>query len=1222
MNWYSYKRGVFKRLCILMGFCMIFTMATVLFDNGLLNVNLNVYAASDVTLFTDSFDGTLSNWSVTTGTWAIETGELSQSEAAADRQILVNQSFVQERVRIQTGIKFIDATGSAEILFRKAAGLNHNSVRLDKANNKVTVWLNGASYSLNYTLSTGVWYTVKVELNGTNIKFYVNNVLQIERDDNPLSPTGDKIGLATSGGHAHFDNFSIEKINNWDRTWNTLLSTSKIEKKGRDRLNVGKYEYPYIGLGGTTMFVGPYGFTIPDAPYKDMTYNNIRHEPMLLYDYWWDGTTQIAPFSLQGGYGASIDPGGITGDNFSQSLDIATGILTTNLNLVADGNTFDTTRTQFINPDGVLVIKISDNGPNKQFKLKIGNTDATRFSLRYGPISNGLVANISYGSPTKYACIAVKCSGDQVLVDTVNGVITCTTGTNPAYFYIAPASSLNEAYPSTGADSRCTTAFSNGYTTNYNNTTAWWSTYYSKSNVDIPDLGTAKWYARSLYYNAVAIAGSRVPPGCYATNPAGFFGDVCPEFDIVFSHLAMLYSNHTDVSKKLTDWIEQVQPNVETLASNPYYGYPAGTAKYAWLMGYDGTPVQDPSLEKGWKNDYPGANIAWMELSQALWTNGDLTKPKDILKKQTYAQVFHQQYYSDIQGYAHNGVWSPIPGNPNYYLPGDFLQNIGAYWSIKKCQEYGVSTTTWDNMLNSIYIPWIYNPRFGANTMINAIWGAPASVGGPQLQPFYWLNMYDELDVRSKPNLQSVIESGNLDYNFNKGWASAVASKLHLSTYANDLLRQMLDTGSTLYDDNNFVECKADPEDYKKSLELGAHGAFVIGIDQMLLNGDSNTTLKVFPAIPSEWETLGASFTNLRTNGGILVTANYSPSQTAVTLQNTGTASVTRDVLIRVPAGIISATDQGGLAVQGIVEGNFAKVSVTLAGGASRMITIIPATGSALPGTFNCEFPQNNAFGIANSSPTFGWGSSNGAASYTLTISQNADLSSPVFNQNVGNTTMYKTNLNLQSGIKYYWKVRATNANGNTDDSGGTFYFTTAGRTESDFFSGNFLDTGKWAVTGSCSVVNDQLKIAIPANGNDDASKILLTPGVSDYSLTAKIDFKPATNYLQAGIIVWQDSTHYVKLSRVYNNGNKYEFGGTSLSGGTTVTDPVTGSTAYIKLIKSGNTYTAFYSSDATTWTQIGGNGNAVLSSHKIGICGSSWSSATGTALIDWLYVK
>lgn len=81
-----------------------------------------------------------------------------------------------------------------------------------------------------------------------------------------------------------------------------------------------------------------------------------------------------------------------------------------------------------------------------------------------------------------------------------------------------------------------------------------------------------------------------------------------------------------------------------------------------------------------------------------------------------------------------------------------------------------------------------------------------------------------------------------------------------------------------------------------------------------------------------------------------------------------------------------------------------------------------------------------------------------------------------------------------------------------------------------------------------------------------------------------------------------------------------FEFEDPSVSGGSLVTDNISGDTVYLKMIKYGNNFTAFYSSVNTNWTQIGGTATAVLTSLKVGLFGSSWSSAAATAKADWFF--
>jgi len=315
-----------------------------------------VLASTDETLLNEDFSGTLEGWTVQSGDWSIVSGVLHQSSTGADHQIYANKAFEQDQLRIEADIRFLDSNGSAELLIRRTEGDSHNSVRLDIQNGKAVMWINGYAYRSAFALAVNTWYTVKAEVNGSNLVFFINNEKIMERSD--LDVEGAIFGLATSGGQAEFDNIRIVEFNTWDRSWSTLLENSDIVKSGADRLNHPFYEYPYIGLGGTTLFAGPTGFTLPDAPNKPTTYDNISHVPALLYDYWWyDGWKRAMPFQLNGAYGSSgaLDAGEFVGDGFLQEIDIDTGVLTTELNLNAAGQSFQTTRTSIVSNDPNLI---------------------------------------------------------------------------------------------------------------------------------------------------------------------------------------------------------------------------------------------------------------------------------------------------------------------------------------------------------------------------------------------------------------------------------------------------------------------------------------------------------------------------------------------------------------------------------------------------------------------------------------------------------------------------------------------------------------------------------------------------------------------------------------------------------------------------------------------------------------------------------------------------
>ncbi|QTH45287.1 DUF1349 domain-containing protein [Cohnella sp. LGH] len=159
----------------------------------------------------------------------------------------------------------------------------------------------------------------------------------------------------------------------------------------------------------------------------------------------------------------------------------------------------------------------------------------------------------------------------------------------------------------------------------------------------------------------------------------------------------------------------------------------------------------------------------------------------------------------------------------------------------------------------------------------------------------------------------------------------------------------------------------------------------------------------------------------------------------------------------------------------------------------------------------------------------------------------------------------------------------------------------------------------QWNALPAASVSGGKLQIGIAANSNDDTGKVVQVAANEDLVLTNKIDYKSSQNYQQAGLLIWYDADHYIKVDRQYNNGNRLEFSGQGFSGSASIPEPLPGETIYLRLDKAGYYYRAYYSTDGDYWTPIGGYGSSAASgAAKIRISASSFSAATGTAEFDW----
>ena len=111
--------------------------------------------------------------------------------------------------------------------------------------------------------------------------------------------------------------------------------------------------------------------------------------------------------------------------------------------------------------------------------------------------------------------------------------------------------------------------------------------------------------------------------------------------------------------------------------------------------------------------------------------------------------------------------------------------------------------------------------------------------------------------------------------------------------------------------------------------------------------------------------------------------------------------------------------------------------------GATGTDTVVVTVNSVnpKPGAFNLLTPANAATNVSRTSTAFDWSDSTGATSYSIVVSTNSNLSSPVINQSGLTASNYTSGVTLGSRTTYYWQVTAANANGSTASS--VFHFKT-----------------------------------------------------------------------------------------------------------------------------------------------------------------------------------
>jgi hypothetical protein len=174
-------------------------------------------SASAATAFSANFeDGSTSGWSKSGGTWAVVTDGsrvLQQSNAGSEnaREFNGTSSWtaytVQARVKATTfgsgGVVGLLARAAGSTRFYRLALLTGNRVQLQSVNGSSVTVLGSASR----TVSTGTWYTLAIDVNGSTIRGTVDGA-QVGSASNSDISSG-RIGLQTVFAAANFDDVLV-----------------------------------------------------------------------------------------------------------------------------------------------------------------------------------------------------------------------------------------------------------------------------------------------------------------------------------------------------------------------------------------------------------------------------------------------------------------------------------------------------------------------------------------------------------------------------------------------------------------------------------------------------------------------------------------------------------------------------------------------------------------------------------------------------------------------------------------------------------------------------------------------------------------------------------------------------------------------------------------------------------------------------------------------------
>ena len=738
--------------------------------------------------------------------------------------------------------------------------------------------------------------------------------------------------------------------------WMKTVADAAFRKHGVDRpkqlpggfLLNPHYQCETIGLAGTVVRVGPHGFTAPAAPAVDRT-GHLESRPYLSQQHWWDEDAhRHQPFELVGGYGNDVAVGEIQA--FRHALDIATGFLTIELGLAANGTAWRSRREMFVTPDGVWVVRVTDTGPAKlPFRLRIDPNRAVRIYLNGGvyarahePWSASAAAATSWPSGLVVtaerprsctAAVAVAVDASAAFVDAPTRACGTARPGGTTTLYIAPASSYSGADPAAAARAKAEAAQGRGFNALRAETAAWWQAFFSKSAVVLPDRQLATWYARSIWYLGVFFGKTDVPPGCNGTSLESFAGAICPEYDLVIDQKALLYANHFDEARRVVDWAGRTLPRAwvarEGLRLHDIsVRYDRG-AKYGPLLGYDGTTLLPPTTGEGvWAyEDFSGTNMALVALDYVDWSDDTerASLATRLLRETTQIMAQELVPRPDVGGHLHQRMPSTV-------------QQAAAAFAVRESVRRGVAEEGWDALARNVYLPTA--DLDGARVLVAGPGAAPERGRGDVtwLVPLWWYGVIAADDPLARSTYDMLRDSKTGDYVFNNGWMGVVAAKLGDGGEAHRWAQGFFRPGVTVFDDCCFGEIVNDREDCKKTPEVAAHAALICNVVQMLLDPDDDREIAVFPALPAAWQQDRVAFTHLAARGGILVSGECSPAGVSVTLENRSANERTRTLRVRLPTGTTTLRLPEAI----IKDGRAVMPDIRLAPGEIRRFELLP----------------------------------------------------------------------------------------------------------------------------------------------------------------------------------------------------------------------------------------------------------------------------------------
>lgn len=414
---------------------------------------------------------------------------------------------------------------------------------------------------------------------------------------------------------------------------------------------------------------------------------------------------------------------------------------------------------------------------------------------------------------------------------------------------------------------------------------AWWENFWSKSSVQIPDKLLEAQYYRELYkFGSTSRKGAppitlqavwtadnrRLPP---------WKGDFHNDLNTQLSYWPAYASNHTEEASVFTDWLQLCKPTAIEY-----------TKKYFNKEGlnFPGVATINGEAMGGWIQYSLSPTVsAW--LAHHFYLQWRYSMDDEFLRNEAYPWIKQTAEFINNISVVENGKSKlPISSSP------EINDNDISAW-FKETTNYDLSLIRWlfsaaSEMANALNIKdeaekWknILASWPQLSTQDNKLLVAPgyelkfSHRHFSQLMAIHPLGIVDWDNEKEREIIKaSLADLEQLGTSLWCGYSYSWLGSMYARAMNGDKAAEALRVFASCFCSPNSFHLNGDQSKTGKSnftyrpFTLEGNFAFAEGIQEMLLQSQNNI-IKLFPAVPKEWK--NASFNNLRTEGGCLISA-------------------------------------------------------------------------------------------------------------------------------------------------------------------------------------------------------------------------------------------------------------------------------------------------------------------------------------------------------------